>query len=417
MVGMTDSVMIIDTVVISSRRTIYVTVCVMYISEHNVVRIFCFAVLLYRIYWNIERTAQFFFCILHIDAAGKAMKVRVSKQGNLLNLKVKLGFKESLDDERCDHIASVYLPGFFKLYQIKGHQLLYRGNTGTQLADRLTKKLTEYDFYLIVEQIVVATERLAEHDLPQQYLVLDTNKIYINENTKELQFLYVPVKETNSTGVLEFIASLVYLIKPAEGNTEYLTKFAYFLKSMSSYSPRLIEDYISRKDSSIVQMLSFKKDRKKMNFTEPDVKNDSESDDKTEQMEDEPTMLLAEMDEPTEYLDEPTDYLPDNEETEMIRYPTLERVSQGEVIQIDRAVFRIGKDFNSVDYTLRNNNAISGNHIDVITRGEHYFVVDLNSKNKTYINGRRIPPQCENEIFDGDSLRLANEDFVFHTYD
>ena len=37
----------------------------------------------------------------------------------------------------------------------------------------------------------------------------------------------------------------------------------------------------------------------------------------------------------------------------------------------------------------------------------------LHSKNKTYINGRIVPPEYEVEIFDGDILKIANEEFKF----
>ena len=42
------------------------------------------------------------------------------------------------------------------------------------------------------------------------------------------------------------------------------------------------------------------------------------------------------------------------------------------------------------------------------------FVKDLNSKNHTYINGQELPIQMEVEINDGDSLKLGNEEFIFH---
>lgn len=39
---------------------------------------------------------------------------------------------------------------------------------------------------------------------------------------------------------------------------------------------------------------------------------------------------------------------------------------------------------------------------------------DLNSKNKTFINGQAIPAQYECEIFDGNRLTLGNEEFIFN---
>ena len=63
---------------------------------------------------------------------------------------------------------------------------------------------------------------------------------------------------------------------------------------------------------------------------------------------------------------------------------------------------------------MTNNIAVSRSHADIITRGARYFVMDLNSKNHTYINNQEIPIHCEVEIHDGDRLKLGNEEFVFN---
>jgi len=98
---------------------------------------------------------------------------------------------------------------------------------------------------------------------------------------------------------------------------------------------------------------------------------------------------------------------------EYVKYPTLKRVFNGDVVKISKPVFRIGKERSYVDYFVSNSNVISRSHADIIVRDNRYFVIDLNSKNKTYVNGRMIMPNCEIEIFDGDTITLANEDFLF----
>ena len=76
-------------------------------------------------------------------------------------------------------------------------------------------------------------------------------------------------------------------------------------------------------------------------------------------------------------------------------------------------MFRIGKEENCVDYIVSNNIAISRSHADIISRDGKYFVFDLRSKNKSYINNRVLPAEHEVEIFNGDILKLANEEFLF----
>lgn len=93
----------------------------------------------------------------------------------------------------------------------------------------------------------------------------------------------------------------------------------------------------------------------------------------------------------------------------------LTRVLNGEEIRINKPVFRLGKERSYVDYFVSDNNAVSRSHADIIIRAGRYYIRDLNSKNRTFINGSPIVPELETEISDGDRIKLANEEFIFHT--
>ena len=96
-----------------------------------------------------------------------------------------------------------------------------------------------------------------------------------------------------------------------------------------------------------------------------------------------------------------------------IRYPKLVRVLTNEIIEINKPVFRMGKERSYADYFVDNNPAVSRNHCDIIVRGTRCSVMDLNSKNRTFVNGRVIPIRQEVELRNGDTLTLANEEFKF----
>lgn len=89
------------------------------------------------------------------------------------------------------------------------------------------------------------------------------------------------------------------------------------------------------------------------------------------------------------------------------------RLLTNETFLINKPVFRIGKEKSYSDYFVANNNMVSRSHADIIARGGRYFIVDLNSKNRTFVNETPIPAQQETEIHDGDAIRLANEEFEF----
>ena len=96
-----------------------------------------------------------------------------------------------------------------------------------------------------------------------------------------------------------------------------------------------------------------------------------------------------------------------------VHYPSLFRVLTEETVSVNKPVFRLGKERSYVDYFVTNNNAVSRSHADIITRGNKYFVIDLNSKNHTYINDRIVAVHSETELHDGDYLKLGNEVFIF----
>ncbi len=96
--------------------------------------------------------------------------------------------------------------------------------------------------------------------------------------------------------------------------------------------------------------------------------------------------------------------------------PYLLRCKTGEKIPLNKPVFRIGKEKSYVDYCIADNKAISRSHANVIFKNGKYYVVDTNSTNHTYVNGKILPSNMEMEIAHGMKIRLADEEFEFHLY-
>lgn len=94
--------------------------------------------------------------------------------------------------------------------------------------------------------------------------------------------------------------------------------------------------------------------------------------------------------------------------------PHLIRRRSNEQIEIDKPIFRIGKEKSYVDYFIGDNPAISRSHANIITKEGKYYIVDTNSTNHTYIEGKMIPCNQETELHSGNVIKLANEEFEFH---
>ncbi|MBR6338010.1 MAG: FHA domain-containing protein, partial [Ruminococcus sp.] len=93
--------------------------------------------------------------------------------------------------------------------------------------------------------------------------------------------------------------------------------------------------------------------------------------------------------------------------------PKLIRVSNAEVIDIDKESFNIGRDPKSLlDYVI-NDVRVSRRHATIMHKGNNYFIVDLGSKNHTYVNGNMLISNMETLINNGDKIRIAFEEFIF----
>ena len=384
------------------------------------------------------------------------MKLKAKAKDCQLLVKVKTTSKEILDEKELDRFSRLFLRGFLKPKLIKKNLIEYTGPVGVPLCDRFKKPVSKRDFLFILEQIVVAVQKLQANNLGINGLVMNLQYVYINEVTKEVQFIYTPTTTgLQNLNLIEFIETIAYSIKPAdEKDNDFVSRFIYFFKAMKPFDINKIEAFVAKEDRSVVNTIKkqnagqsgFMTNKQQHYYDHYEQKNENEvdNDDPTgilSEDDDEPTGLLSQVDDDATGLlsndDEATGLLNNTDEDEAtglltndsyedeatglltennanVRFPTLFRVLTEETISVNKPVFRLGKERSYVDYFVTNNIAVSRSHADIITRGNKYFVKDLNSKNHTYINNQELPIQMEMEINDGDSLKLGNEEFIFN---
>lgn len=360
-------------------------------------------------------------------------KFKAKCKDDHLFVRVKLFHSDAVSNAELESFARVYIRGFLKPKKIRKTLIEYTGPTGISLYERMKRPVTKYEFFFIMEQIVDSYQKLQRYNLLPGRVIWDIHQVYYNEATKELQFLYIPFTTAqNSTTIQALMDAVGYSATPQqEPNVDYISRFMFFLNSLSSFDAANIEKFIEHEDRKVVNTIKkhgggpsgFMTDKPKDYYKHYDEKVDGTN------YGSEPTGLLVEEEE-TGLLDKyETGLMGHEEETELlndedgtvllaenqvnIHFASLFRVLTEETVTINKPVFRLGKERSYVDYFVTNNNAVSRSHADIITRGNRYFVTDLNSKNKTFINDQVIPVQQEIEIFDGDHLKFANEEFVF----
>ncbi|MEG2928205.1 MAG: FHA domain-containing protein [Oscillospiraceae bacterium] len=372
------------------------------------------------------------------------VKFKTRKKDCKIFVKVKISSDEKICERELNVFSQKQMRGFLKPTLIKKQTLEYTGPIGISIAERLKRPFSKYEFFFVMEQIVDTTSKLKRNGLFINKLILDKRYVFINEITKEVQFVYLPIEKNHiCVDIIEFMESIIYSIVPEPNqNSDYISQFIYFIKGLPSYDEDAIEKYIIKADRSVVNSIKkhtgsgFITDKPKDYYDHYETKKDkiepsglmAEDDLPTGRLdEEEATGLLTDENEATGLLvdddlttdildDEGTALLDENEgNMEEANWPKIERVQSDEIISINKSVFRIGKERSCVDFFVSNNNAISRSHADIITREQRYYVTDLNSKNHTYINGKIVPINCEIEIFNGDKLKFANEEFIFWT--
>ena len=377
------------------------------------------------------------------------MEIKVRKKKDRILVKVKLSPKDEISQRELEALSSSSIRGFLPPKRIRGKRLLYTGRQAVSLGRFVTTPVTRYEFYFIMAQIADAAREIESNKLFLNNLVLDLRYVFINETTKELQFLYLPVISNHvCVDMRGFMESVIYASAfDQNGGTDYAAQFADFLKNMEPYSSDKVCDYILKREKDISSRIGrgsqsgFFTDKPADYYTHYGNPDRADPDDTCLlQSEDQNETTLLNTEENTEagetaLLQEKDNYEPegtvllDEESTTLLKdegvsqkadstsfneHPYLIRLSADEKISLCKPVFRLGKEKDSVDYFVYGNNAVSRAHADLVTRGSRCFVIDCNSTNRTYINDREIPAKTETEIHDGDILKLANEAFEFH---
>ncbi len=95
-------------------------------------------------------------------------------------------------------------------------------------------------------------------------------------------------------------------------------------------------------------------------------------------------------------------------------YAKLTRKSNNEIVQISANTFVIGKERRKVNFCIEDNGTISRSHAQIIKNGAKVSIVDLGSKNGTFVNGVKCAPQAAVDLKDGDKITLSDEDFIIN---
>lgn len=328
-------------------------------------------------------------------------KLKVSIKKSTVTAMMKAGRKERINETELSQLARIKPCGIMHVTKTKKDSVIYTCPANINLTDRLKKAISKYDFFFMMEQIVIMVEDVYNNGLNVNSVRFNMDDVYINEMTKEMYFIYFPiVGGQESADIVGFIENIIYTMTPViNEDTNYISRFMYYVRSFHGFNGNAIEKYISREERAVVNVL----------------KNKAVTMQQTMQQQIMQQVMQGSMDGTTVLSDDGIS-VQQIQQMQPVNYhfASLTRQVTGEKIELGKPSFVLGKNPEKSDYAVADNTNISRVHAVITTRNGRYYVMDQNSTNGTFINGRIIKAGQETEILPGDCLMLANEEFIFN---
>lgn len=326
------------------------------------------------------------------------MKLKVSYKNNQICIKSRLGRTEEIDERELQVFSTRLIRGFMHPVVGGKKKISYFAPAGISLQKYLKKGITKKDFFMIVAQVIEATRQIERYGLSSNHLILRLPYTFIHELTKELYFIYQPVSNRNfCSEIFPYLYDIAFhAVFLLEEDVSFANGFAGFMRRMPGYSPAELENYIMRVCPEVYGQIR-RGDRGQSRKLDSRICKEAG------------TTLLKE--EETTFLEgEDTTLL----ERGISACAYLLRVGNYDKAVINKPIFKVGTERGHVDYLVEHNPAVSRLHADIITRENAYYLRDRNSTNHTFVNGKMLEANREQQIFDKDVILLADEAFEFH---
>lgn len=187
-------------------------------------------------------------------------KLKVSIKKSTVTAIMKAGRKERINETELSQLARIKPCGIMHVTKTKKDSVIYTCPANINLTDRLKKAISKYDFFFMIEQIVIMVEDVYNNGLNVNSVRFNMDDVYINEMTKEMYFIYFPiVRGQESADIVGFIENIIYTMTPViNEDTNYISRFMYYVRSFHGFNGNAIEKYISREERAVVNVLKNK---------------------------------------------------------------------------------------------------------------------------------------------------------------
>ena len=376
----------------------------------------------------------------------KGLELNVTKQNGMTLVEYQLGVADVYDDRVSDKVAQLgnIIPFQYKDEDGKRSIVSYVHHD-TSLEVMLRQTLKKADVLAILKGLLCAFE-IGAAGVQICYLVRDLNYIYVDPESKAVKCIMVPVKQDplGQSDIPDFFRNIVSHMRFDEADKDDYVARILTLINTDHYSNMKLKGLVDAEMEKLGLFYTRDEGLKKEADTTPapEVQNQNVKVNRVGVMNNMRPQGMPAMGQPMGQPVPPMGgqrppmgqpmmgqpmmgQMPRPQAPQMQNgnlmgqlggarpIPHFVRKSTGEIINITKPEFIIGKSKTKADYAIENNSAISREHCIVIQRDGVNYIKDNNSTNHTYVNGVELQPGKEVLLKHKTEVRLGDEEFTF----
>ena len=384
----------------------------------------------------------------------KGLELNVTKQNGMTLVEYQLGVADVYDDRVSDKVAQLgnIIPFQYKDEDGKRSIVSYVHHD-TSLEVMLRQTLKKADVLAILKGLLCAFE-IGAAGVQICYLVRDLNYIYVDPESKAVKCIMVPVKQDplGQSDIPDFFRNIVSHMRFDEADKDDYVARILTLINTDHYSNMKLKGLVDAEMEKLGLFYTRDEGLKKEADTTaaPEVQNQNVKVNRVGVMNNMRPQGMPAMGQPVppmggQQMGQPVPpmggqrppmgqpmmgqpmvgQMPRPQAPQMQNgnlmgqlggarpIPHFVRKSTGEIINITKPEFIIGKSKTKADYAIENNSAISREHCIVIQRDGVNYIKDNNSTNHTYVNGVELQPGKEVLLKHKTEVRLGDEEFTF----
>jgi len=331
----------------------------------------------------------------------------------------EISYPESVNERVLFAISKNAYPDFLPVTCDKGKKktLLDCDISGRiSLSAYFQNRISQKKFLDIIELIVGVIKKCDSELLNISSLCLEKEYIFVDQQAESIKFIFWPIVNNQlSKPVGTFLKEIINDLKlDAYQSGEFISKYNAFFDTIEPFSLNKFEKMIA---SFLDDKSSKKPGTGPLDHQDAHKKQDSKHVN-PDSIEYDP--FLGILNSTTQKAIKTKKILSAESQssghgrTNLPLEAFLIRQKNQQKIIISKPDFLIGKAKQGCDYRVEDNVAVSRNHARIYFKNNKYYISDLNSSNKTYVNNIVIQPEINIELNERDLIRLGNEEFTFY---